>query len=133
MLAHLYIAYAKISDGNLEDNNKRMRANYDVNQPMEVLIEQIDGAMYITAVASNPYSVEQVVTAPYNLVFKTGMFSDDLKCGVDTTQPTRPGCISKHISLSRIRNSADCSILPRARDTIPPTTPPWRTSTRISN
>ena len=39
MLSHLYLSYAKISNGGLEDNDKPMRADYDVNQPMEVLIE----------------------------------------------------------------------------------------------
>ena len=77
MLAHLYLSYANISDGDLEDNDKRMRANYDVNQPMEVLIEQIDDAVDIAAAADKPYSVEQVVTAAYNLVFKTDMFAND--------------------------------------------------------
>ena len=56
-----------------------MRADYDVNQPMEVLIEQIDNAVDIAAAADNPYSVEQVVTATYNLIFKTGMFANDYK------------------------------------------------------
>ena len=55
MLAHLYLADTKISDGYLEENDKRMRANYDVNQPMEVLIENIDDAVDIAAAADNPY------------------------------------------------------------------------------
>ena len=63
MLAHLYLAYAKISDGDLEDNDKRMRADYDVNQPMEVLIKQVNNAVEITAAADNLYSAEQVVPA----------------------------------------------------------------------
>ena len=79
MLAHLYVAYAKICDGNLEDSDKQMRADYNVNQPMEFLIRQIDDAMEIAAASNNLYSAEQVVTANYNLVFKTGMFSDDCK------------------------------------------------------
>ena len=79
MLAHLYLAYTKISDGDLEENDKQMRADYDVNQPMEVLIDKIDDAMEIVDAANNPYSAEQVVTAAYNLVFKTGMFADDYK------------------------------------------------------
>ena len=54
MLAHLYLDYAKISDGNLEDNDKRMRADYELNQRMEVLIEKIYNAMDIAAAADNP-------------------------------------------------------------------------------
>ena len=44
---------------------------------MEVLIEKIDDAVDIAAAAKNPYFLEQVVTAAYNLVFKTGMFAND--------------------------------------------------------
>ena len=79
MLMHLYAAYAKITEGDPEENDKRMRANYNVNQPMEVPIEQIDNEVDMVAAADNPYSAEQVVTAAYNLVFKTGMFADDCK------------------------------------------------------
>ena len=56
-----------------------MRADFDVNQPMEVLIEQINEAVDMASAANNPYSFEQVVTATYNLFFKTGMFPDNCK------------------------------------------------------
>ena len=79
MLMHLYAAYAKINEGDLEEKDKLMRADYDVNQPMEVLIKQIDEKVDMVAASDNPYSNEQVVTAAYNLVFKTSMFADDCK------------------------------------------------------
>ena len=113
MLAHLYLAYVKISDGDLEENDKQIRADYNVNQPMEVLFEQIDDSVDIAVTANNPYLAEQVVTSAHNLVFKTVCSPTTAKCGVDTTQPTKPGRISKHISLSRIRNSANRNRLPR--------------------
>ena len=56
-----------------------MHADYDVNQPMEVLIKQIDNAVNMATEADNPYLAEQVVTAAYNLFFKTGIFTDDCK------------------------------------------------------
>ena len=79
MLMHLYAAYARISEGDLEENDARMKADYDVNQPIEVLIDQIDDAVDMAAAAENPYTPEQVVTIAYTLVFKTGMFADDCK------------------------------------------------------
>ena len=77
MLAHLYLAYAKKLDGDLEENDKRIRADYDMNHPIEVLIEKIDDAVDITAASDNTYSKDQLVTAAYNLVFKTGMFANE--------------------------------------------------------
>ena len=67
----------KILDGDIEENYKRMRANYDVNRPMEFIIERIDDDVDIAAVVNNPSSAEQVVTAAYNLVFKNCTFADD--------------------------------------------------------
>ena len=79
MLTQIYSTYAKISEGDLEEKYKHMRSDYNVNQPMEVLIEQIDDDVDMAAAANNLYSDEQVVTATYNLVFKTGMFADNCK------------------------------------------------------
>ena len=79
MLTHLYLAYAKISDGDQEDKDKRMSADYNVNHPMEVLIQQIVNFVDIVAASDNLYSAEQVVTDAYNLVLKTGMFPDNRK------------------------------------------------------
>jgi hypothetical protein len=79
MLTHLYAAYAQISETDLQANDEQMKSDYDVNQPIEVLIDQIDDAVDLAAAASNPYTPEQVVTIAYTLVFKTGMFPDDCK------------------------------------------------------
>ena len=73
------MAYSKITEGDIEDNEKCMHADYDVNQLIEVLIKQIDDEVDMAAVADNPYSAEQVVSSAYNLFFKTGMFADDCK------------------------------------------------------
>ena len=79
MLAHHYLAYAKNLYGDIDYNDKPMRANYNVNQTMEVLIEQIDDAVDIADASKNSYLEEQVVTAAYNPLFKTGMFANDCK------------------------------------------------------
>ena len=79
MLTHLYAAYGKITKGDFEENDKRMHADYNVNQPMEVLIKQINDTVDMVAAADNPYSAKQVVTAAYNLVFKTDIFADNCK------------------------------------------------------
>ena len=55
IMEHLYPYYAKILDGALEENDKQMRANYDMNQPMKVFIDQIDDVVDIAAAANNPY------------------------------------------------------------------------------
>jgi hypothetical protein len=79
MITHLYTSYAKISESDLEENDARMKADYDVNQPIEVLIDQIDDAVDMAAAGKTPYTPEQVVTIAYTLIFKTGLFADDCK------------------------------------------------------
>jgi hypothetical protein len=63
----------------LQDNDERMKADYDVNQPIEVLIDQIDDAVDMASAADAAYTPVQVVTTAYTLVLKTGMFPDDCK------------------------------------------------------
>ena len=45
LLEHLYSTYANISASDLQDNDKRLRAPYDINQPFETLIDQVENAV----------------------------------------------------------------------------------------
>ena len=93
MLAHLYLASEKILDGYLEDNDKWMRANYDINQPMEVLIEKMDNSVDITAAAKIRIWRSKWSLPPIILSSKPACSSTNAKCGVAATQPIRPGQI----------------------------------------
>ena len=79
LLHHLYTTYAKITPTDLKVNDVRMNAPYDPNQPFEFLIEQIQDATDYAAHAGTPYSQEKILATAYDLVFKTGMFSNDLR------------------------------------------------------
>ena len=41
LLDHLYYTYANIYASAPQDNDKRLRAPYDINQPSETLIDQV--------------------------------------------------------------------------------------------
>ena len=41
LLDHLYSTYANISTSDLQGNDKRLRASYDINQPFNTLIGQV--------------------------------------------------------------------------------------------
>ena len=79
LLHHLYTTYAKITPTDLKVNDVRMNAPYDPNQPFEFLIEQIQDATDYAAHAGTPYSQGKILATAYDLVFKTGMFSNDLR------------------------------------------------------
>ena len=42
ILTHFNTAYDKITEVDIEENDKRMRADYHVNQPMKVFIKQFE-------------------------------------------------------------------------------------------
>jgi len=69
MLTHLYANYAKITPTNLEENDKCMKADWESNQPFEVLIDQIDDGVDYATAGEKPYTPEQIVNIAYNLVY----------------------------------------------------------------
>jgi hypothetical protein len=79
MLTHLYDTYGEITDDDWDANDLRMKAPYDVSQPIELLFDQIDGGMEYAAAAGTPYTTEQVLKIAYNLVARTKMFKDECK------------------------------------------------------
>jgi hypothetical protein len=79
LLAHLYTNYAKITPADLDGNDKAMKQACDVNQPIEVLYKQIEDAIEFADAGQTPYSPEQVLNIAYQLVVRTGIFTDDCK------------------------------------------------------
>ena len=63
----------------LQDNDKRLRAPYDSNQPFETLIDQIENAVDYASAGDMPYTPSQVIGISFQLVFQTGLFNDDCK------------------------------------------------------
>ena len=76
MLTHLYNQYGRLSPADLQENDTRMRAQYDPNQPIEAFIDQIEGSMALAAAANAPYTSPQIVAIAYNTIFSTGMFPE---------------------------------------------------------
>ena len=56
LLDHLYSTYANISASALQDNDKRLRAPYDRNQPFETLINQVENAVDYASAGDTPYT-----------------------------------------------------------------------------
>ena len=79
ILDHLYSTYANILASDLQENNSKLRAPYDANQPIETLTDQVENAVEYAASGNTPYTPEQVVSVAYQLVFQTGLFVDDCK------------------------------------------------------
>eukprot|EP00957_Ditylum_brightwellii_P199958 15243390-Ditylum_brightwellii.AAC.2 len=79
ILQHLYATYGIITTIKLEENNKATKKDYDATLPIEHLAEQIEMAVMIAGNANQPYTAAQVLSIAYNLVFKTGVYTDACK------------------------------------------------------
>ena len=79
LLTHLYNTYAKITDGELEDNKDAMTAPYNVNLPIETLYKRIEESVQYTAAANTPFTKAQAVSTAFHVIQKIGMFLDDCK------------------------------------------------------
>ena len=79
LLTHLYTVYAKINAADLEANTARMKVPYDVNLPIETFFDQVEDAVEFASAGNAPFTPVQVVNTAYNVIFNTGMFTDDCK------------------------------------------------------
>ena len=79
ILECFYLTYGDISAKDLADNHTKMNSLYDLNQPIEHLIDQIDEAVELVDTAKVPYTAVQVVDIAYHLIQETGIFTLDCK------------------------------------------------------
>ena len=78
-LNHLYAVYGRISPHEYEHNDKIMKMAYDVNEPFELFVKQIEDAVRLADAAGKPYLPEQVEQIGYMLLERTGVFTDECK------------------------------------------------------
>ena len=82
---HLYSTYTKTSAYALQDNDKRLRAPYNSNQPFKTLIDQVENVVDYASIGDTLYTPAQVVGISFRLVFQTGLFNDN--CNLWRRQP----------------------------------------------
>jgi hypothetical protein len=109
LMEHLYSKYGNITAGDLEANEQRMKTPFAPNKPIEALYTQLESAIDLADAAGTPYSVNQLVTTAYNLVFKKPQPTTSslrrasllirVVIGAVALPPTKLGSISKPTSL----------------------------------
>jgi hypothetical protein len=65
-----------IAPTDLTQNYERLHAPYDPNQPIEMLLQQIQDARAFAVAGGQPYGAAMIVNVAYTLVFNTGLFPD---------------------------------------------------------
>jgi hypothetical protein len=76
MLTNLYTSYGQLTPADLQGNNTCLRNPYNPNQPFELLFDQIEDAVALSAAAQAPYSPAHILAIAYTLVFTTGMLPE---------------------------------------------------------
>ena len=79
MLTKLYDNNDNISPQDLSENYARLKATYDVSQPIESFFDQVEDAMELAAAGNTPYTPGKIVNIALNLIFKKGKFADNWK------------------------------------------------------
>ena len=74
MIVHLYLHYTKKNPTDLALNDIAMKKSYNPNLPIDNLFEQVNDAVEYAAAGNTPYTLLQIVTIAYQLVFNTGVF-----------------------------------------------------------
>ena len=76
MLTHLYQACGRLNPLNIQENDSRMKTQYDPSQPIEAFIDQIEDGVALADAAATAYTPAQIIAIAYNLMFATGMFPE---------------------------------------------------------
>ena len=79
ILNHLFENYGNITPLECEDNDTKMRSNWDPNSPFDCLIKQIEDGQDYAEDGGQPYTTEQLLCIAYTLVFKTGLYFKECK------------------------------------------------------
>ena len=76
MINHLKANYYKIARDDLKLDTARMNAPHNINDSFESIIEQIETAIDFANAVKVPYTLENVMTTDYDLIFVTGYFTN---------------------------------------------------------
>jgi hypothetical protein len=63
-----------IAPTELTQNHELLNAQYDPNQPIETLFQQVQDARAFAVAGGQPYGAAMIVNMAYTLVFNTGLF-----------------------------------------------------------
>jgi hypothetical protein len=74
IMEHLLHTYGRILPSEIVRNDTNFRKEYDANEPIEILYEQIEDAMQLAADADAPYNENQVLANALNLVQRTKVY-----------------------------------------------------------
>jgi hypothetical protein len=76
LLSHLLTHYAMIAPTELTQNYERLNTQYDPNQPIKKLFQQIQDVRAFAVEGRQLYGDAMIVNVAFTLIFNTGFFPD---------------------------------------------------------
>ena len=99
ILNYLYDNYAKITDSALQENDEKMRAQYDPSLPIETFFANIEECQEFAAAGNTPYTPQQILSAAYQGIFRSGVFPEGCKEWRRRPQPDKTwGAFKTHFA-----------------------------------
>ena len=77
ILDHLYTTYTNISSADMQENDAVFRTPYDINQPIESLLDRVENCGDYAADGNTPYSLKQDIDIAFHIVYQAGPFVYD--------------------------------------------------------
>ena len=104
----------------LQENDSVFRTPYNINQPIESLFDRVKNCGNYAAAGNTPYSLEQVISIAFQLVYQTGLFVDECKSWNRLPTQKKLGPASNLSSQLLTTNDANCKAPPPALNSTPP-------------
>ena len=70
ILDHLFTTYKAITVTKLDDNDVKMKQQWDTTQPFETIIEQVEDACEYATAGKQPYSDSQILNTAHRIFFQ---------------------------------------------------------------
>ena len=79
LISFLKQQYGRVSEQQLEDNDKIFRKSYDIGTPIEELYGQIEDCVDLAEAGGAPYTHQQVLANALNLLRQTGVLNEYIR------------------------------------------------------
>ena len=111
---HLLAEYNEIDDPALSDNQNKLGAPYDANQPIETLWNNITECVAYAVAGNSPFSTRQIISAAITALSASGVFHEDIKKWNDLPAANRNTYIKLKNFFSKAHRSWRKSLRPTA-------------------
>ena len=76
VMTRLFLDFGNLTPIDIDNNDKRMKQEYNANIPIEVLFKQIDDAQKFAVAGRSPYTINQLIQCGIIHILRTQVYTD---------------------------------------------------------